>query len=241
MQQKNHRLVFSFARSQSEILEAQRLRYKVYADEMGAFLTSNNGFDQDGFDAFCDHLIVRDCYDGKVVATYRLLDPDMSKEAGGYYAAGEFDLSRLSHLFDNTVEIGRACVHRDYRHDGTIAMLWAGLAQYMQMYRYQHMIGSVSMSMADGGHLAASLFKKLQPDYLAPAEYHVFPHCPLPLHALKLDMQVACPSLIKGYLRLGAFIGGEPAWDPHFNTANMPIFLSLTHMNRRYAALNYNN
>lgn len=236
LQQKNHQLSFGFTRNQPEIMEAQRLRYKVYAEEIGAFLNSKNGFDQDGFDAYCDHLIVRDNFNGKVVATYRLLAPDMSKEMGGYYTSGEFDLNRLSPLFENTVEVGRACVHKDYRHDGTFAMLWAGLAKYMQMHRYQYMIGSASMSMADGGHLAASLFKKLQADYLAPAEYQVFPHCPLPLQALKSDMQVACPSLIKSYLRLGAFICGEPAWDPHFNTANLPVFLSLRYMNKRYAA-----
>lgn len=236
LQQERGQLTFSFARNPSEVAEAQRLRYKVFADEMGASIPGKDGHDRDGFDALCDHLLVRDSNNGEVVGTYRILNPAMANEAGGYYSAAEFDLSRLSHLFDRTVEVGRACVHADYRHGGTITQLWAGLAKYMQMNRYEYMIGCGSVGMADGGHLAASLYHKLQQDYLSPPEYRVFPHCPLPLDALRTDMQVTCPSLIKGYIRLGAYICGEPAWDPDFNTADMLVMLPLSRMNKRYAA-----
>lgn len=233
---KQGHLSYSFARNPSEVAEAQRLRYKVFAQEMGARLSAVDGHDRDGFDAFCDHLLVRDSDTGEVVGTYRILNPSMANEAGGYYSSGEFDLSRLSHLFDRTVEVGRACVHADYRHGGTISLLWAGLAKYMQLNRYEYMIGCGSVSMADGGHMAASLYTRLQQDYLCPAEYRVFPRCPLPLDALRQDMQVSCPALIKGYLRLGAYICGEPAWDPDFNTADMLVMLPLSRMNQRYAA-----
>jgi len=160
----------------------------------------------------------------------------MANEAGGYYSAGEFDLSRLAHLFDRTVEVGRACVHPDYRNGGTISLLWAGLAKYMQMNRYEYMIGCGSIGMADGGHMAASLYRRLQDNYLSPAEYRVFPRCPLPLDSLDSSVEVPCPPLIKGYLRLGAYICGEPAWDPDFNTADMLIMLPLSRLNRRYAS-----
>lgn len=237
LHEERKNLYFGFTRTQEEVAEAQRLRYNVFAEEMGAHLAGSDGHDRDGFDAFCSHLIVRDSHrDNQVVGTYRILNPQMASEAGGYYSAGEFDLGRLEHLQDLTVEVGRACVHKDYRNGSTIALLWAGLAKYMQMHRYEYMIGCASIGMADGGHTAASLYSKLSAEYLAPTEYHVFPHCPLPMDALNKDMQVSCPPLIKGYLRLGAYICGEPAWDPDFNTADMLVMLPLSRIDQRYAS-----
>jgi len=230
------RLYVSLARTQAEIEEAQRLRYKVFAEEMGAQLSGTGGLDIDGFDQFCDHLIVRDSGTNQVIGTYRILSPTKANEAGGYYSAGEFDLSRLAHLFDRTVEVGRACVHQNYRNGGTITMLWAGLAKYMQINNYEYMIGCGSVSMSDGGHSAASLYQKLQDEYLSPLEYRVFARNPLPIQSLNSDLQVACPPLIKGYLRLGAYICGEPAWDPYFNTADMLVMLPLSRINPRYAS-----
>ena len=229
-------LYFSMARTPAEVREAQALRYRVFAGEMGARLAGHDNLDRDGFDPLCEHLLVRDRETGKVVGTYRILSPSMASEAGGYYSAGEFDLSRMEHLFDRTVEIGRACVHPDYRNGSTIALLWAGLAKYMLQNRYDYLIGSASISMADGGHMAASLYQRLKRDHLAPAEYHVFPLCPLPLENLQSDIQTSCPALLKGYLRAGAWICGEPAWDPDFNTADLPIMLPMSRLNRRYAA-----
>jgi putative hemolysin len=230
------RLYVSLARSPAEIAEAQRLRYKVFAEEMGAQLSGTDGLDIDGFDAFCDHLLVRDSASNQVIGTYRILNPQQANEAGGYYSAGAFDLARLSHLFKSTVEVGRACVHQNYRNGGAITLLWAGLAQYMKLHNYEYMIGCGSVPMNDGGHMAASLFEKLKDEYLSPAEYRVYAHTPLPIAALNKDMQVACPPLIKGYLRLGAYICGEPAWDAYFNTADMLVMLPLSRMNQRYAA-----
>lgn len=229
-------LYVSLARSPEEVAEAQRLRYKVFAEEMGAPIKDNNGLDIDGFDEFCDHLLVRDRNTQQVVGTYRLLNPGNSALAGGYYTAGEFDISRLSPLLDRTVEVGRACVHQDYRQGGTITMLWAGLAQYMMKHNYEYMIGCASVPMSDGGHTAASLYHSLKEEYLSPAEYRVFPHNPLPIESLNQDLKVACPPLIKGYLRLGAYICGEPAWDASFNSADMMILLPLSRINPRYAA-----
>lgn len=230
------RLYLSIARNQDEIAEAQRLRYKVFAEEMGAQLPGKNGLDADGFDDFCDHLLVRDSATDQVIGTYRILSPAQANEAGGYYSSGEFDLGRIGHLFDNTVEVGRACVHENYRSGGTITMLWAGLAKYMRMHHYEHMIGCASVPMNDGGHAAASLFNRLKDDHMSPLEYRVFPRTRLPIEALKSDLQVVCPPLIKGYLRLGAKICSEPAWDSYFNTADMLVMLSMSQINKRYAA-----
>ena len=233
---KAARLSISIARTQSEIEQAQRLRYKVFAEEMGAQLLGTGGLDVDGFDQYCEHLIVRDNETNQVIGTYRILSPERAFDAGGYYSAGEFDLTRIAHLFDRTVEVGRACVHQNYRNGVTITMLWAGLAQYMQAHQYEFMIGCGSISMADGGHAAASLYQRLQDEYLSPLEYRVFPRNPLLNASLQHNLQVACPPLIKGYLRLGAYICGEPNWDPFFNTADMLVMLPLSRINPRYAA-----
>lgn len=235
IQRESANLYYSLARSPSEVAEAQRLRYKVFAEEMGARLSGHDRRDVDGFDALCDHLLVRDLESGEVVGTYRILDPHMAAEAGGYYSAGEFDLTRLLHLTPGMVEVGRSCVHADYRNGATIALLWAGLAKYMMTRGYEHLIGCVSISMADGGHNAAAVYARLADKYLSPNEYRVFPHTPLPLQALSSDMEPAVPPLLKGYLRLGAFVCGEPAWDPDFNTADLLVMLPIARMAKRYA------
>ena len=131
------KLYISLARTQAEVEEAQRLRYKVFAEEMGAQLSGTGGLDVDGFDRFCDHLIVRESATNQVIGTYRILSPEKANEAGGYYSAGEFDLSRLAHLTDRTVEVGRACVHQNYRNGGTITML-SQLRIYDRLRQYQH-------------------------------------------------------------------------------------------------------
>lgn len=223
------------ARTPHEILEAQKLRYSVFADELGARL--NNSIpevDQDVFDAFCDHLVVRDENTGAVVGTYRILAPAQAIKLGRYYSESEFDLARLLHLRPRMVEIGRSCVHADYRSGATIALLWSGLARYMLQNRYDYLMGCASMSMADGGHAAASVYRGLGA-HMSPLEYRVFPRCPLPLSALNQDLPAVLPPLIKGYLRAGAWVCGDPAWDPDFNTADLPILMPIARLDARYA------
>lgn len=230
------RLITALAHNEAEILEAQRLRYKVFAEEMGAILPSASaGIDCDIFDKYCEHLLVRESGGNKVVGTYRILPPDQAKKIGGYYSQTEFDLTRLLHLGDRMVEVGRSCVHRDYRDGATINQLWGGLAQYMRQHGHEYLIGCASIGMADGGHVAASVYRKLHRIYTAPIEYSVFPQNPLPLHALNQHLDAPIPPLLKGYLRLGAYICGEPAWDPEFNTADLLILLPMSRLNGRYA------
>ena len=229
------KLSVGLARSEWDILEAQRLRYRVFAGELGANLpTTVPGVDQDIYDPFCEHLIVRDDNDGTVVGTYRILSPDNARRVGNYYSENEFDLTRLQLLRPRLVEIGRSCVHPDYRNGATIALLWSGLARYMLENQYGYLIGCASISMADGGHAAASMFARLGV-HMSPLEYRVFPRCPLPLEALRNDLPAELPPLIKGYLRAGAYICGEPAWDPDFNTADLPILMPVTRIDDRYA------
>jgi putative hemolysin len=234
--QSLNRLVLSMARSWAEIEEAQRLRYKVFADEMGARLNGGGeGIDHDIFDRYCEHLLVRDNDSNKVIGTYRILSPDQAGKIGRYYSESEFDLTRLLHLRSRMVEVGRSCVHYDYRDGATITHLWSGLADYMRKRGHEYLIGCASISMSDGGHYAASVYNKIHKLHAAPAEYRVFPRCPLPLEALNRTLDVSIPPLIKGYLRLGAYVGGEPAWDPDFNTADLFILLPMSRLNRKYA------
>lgn len=224
------------ATCETEILEAQKLRYRVFAEEMGARLSTRTpGVDRDIYDPWCEHLIVRDEDAGRIVGTYRILSPAAARKVGGYYSENEFDLTRLHHLRSRIVEIGRSCIDAEYRSGAVIALLWGGLARYMQDNGYEYLIGCASVSMADGGHLAASLYNRLRETHLAPLEYHVFPRCPLPLEQLRTDLDADAPPLIKGYLRAGAWICGEPAWDPDFNTADLPILMPMSRVEGRYA------
>ena len=229
-------LQITWASNSSEIKEAQRLRYKVFAEEMGANLAaSSEGLDVDEFDAFCDHLLIRDQQSLEVVGTYRVLPPHKAQEIGRLYSDSEFDLTRLNHLRPKMVELGRSCVHADYRSGAVIMALWSGLAQYMQKHGYEIMLGCASIPMGDGGHFAASLYNSLSNDQMAPVENHAFPKLPLPLDKLNGGLEVEPPPLIKGYLKLGAKICSAPAWDPDFNTADLLTMMRLSDINPRYA------
>src|SRR5690606_21754078 len=144
---KARNLHVGLATCETEILEAQKLRYRVFADEMGARLaTRTPGVDRDIYDPFCEHLIVRDEAAGRIVGTYRILSPAAARKVGGYYSENEFDLTRLQHLRGRMVEIGRSCIDADYRSGAVIALLWSGLARYMQENGYDHLIGCASVS-----------------------------------------------------------------------------------------------
>jgi len=220
----------------SEIREAQRLRHKVFAEEMGARLSSVlPGHDIDLYDPFCDHLLVRDLAGGEVVGTYRILPPDAAKRVGSYYSEQEFDLTRLHFLRPRMAELGRSCVHPGHRSGAVIARLWMGLADYMTRYGYEYIVGCASIGMADGGHIAASVYRQLAVRHLAPIEWRATPRYRLPVESLDDGQTPALPPLIKGYSRLGAMVCGDPAWDPDFNTADLLMLLPMAQLNRSYA------
>ena len=226
----------ALARSEEEVREAQRLRYKVFVEELGAHVkTRLPGHDIDHFDPFCEHLIVRESHADRIVGTYRILSPDAARRVGSYYSESEFYINRLQNLRSRMVEVGRSCIDPDYRSGAVITLLWAGLAEYMVRNNYEYLMGCASIGMADGGHNAANLFKQIDPVHMAPAEYRVFPRHGLPFERLANNLPALVPPLIKGYLRAGAWVCGEPAWDPDFNTADLLIMLTMSRVDNRYA------
>lgn len=226
----------ALARHQDEVREAQRLRYQVFAEEMGARLTNREaGIDSDQYDPWCDHLIVRDRNSGRVIGTYRILNVENARRLGGFYADEEFDLTRLDGMRGQMVEVGRACVHREYRSGAVIALLWSGVARYMARHGYGYLIGCANISLADGGAMAAQIYHALRGRCLSPAEYRVFPKLELPMDHTKPSCAAVIPPLIKGYVHLGAYVCGAPAWDPDFNTADLFILLPMARLSSRYA------
>lgn len=232
----------TWARHADEVREAQRLRHRVFVEEMGARLSvppgTPAGHDVDLFDAHCEHLLLRaradDDTPGPVIGTYRVLTPEAARRVGGLYSETEFDLTRLRPLRPRMAELGRSCVHPDWRTGGAILALWAALADFMVRNGLDTMVGCASVGMRDGGHVAASLWEQLRRSHLAPIEWQVHPRLPLPVEQLRCDLAVEAPALIKGYLRCGAKVLGPPAWDADFNTADLPMLMRLADLPARY-------
>ncbi|RYX92425.1 MAG: GNAT family N-acetyltransferase [Comamonadaceae bacterium] len=232
-------LIVTWARHQDEVRQAQRLRYSIFAGEMGARLsTPLAGHDMDIFDDFCEHLLVREARTMDVIGTYRVLTPAQARRVGSTYSDTEFDLTRLRSLRERMVELGRSCVRVDHRQGGVIMALWGALAEFMVRNKLDTMIGCASIPMQHngvaGGHAAASIWRQLRETHLAPIEYHVLPRLALPVGQLDDTLEVEPPALIRGYLRLGAKVLGAPAWDPDFNTADLPMLMRIADLPPRY-------
>lgn len=232
-------ITVAWARHADEVRQAQALRYAVFAGEMGARIdTPVAGHDVDQFDPFCEHLLVRDAASAQVIGTYRVLTPTQATRAGGFYSDLEFDLGRLQGMRGRMVELGRSCVHADHRHGGVILALWSALAAFMVRNDLDTMIGCASIPMLHNGVVsgdaAASIWRQLQRTSLAAPEHHVRPRLPLPVDGFDGGHGVEPPALIKGYLRLGAKVLGPPAWDPDFNTADLPMLMRIQDLPSRY-------
>ncbi|MFF0557873.1 GNAT family N-acetyltransferase [Streptomyces sp. NPDC004266] len=235
-EQPTPRYVVGLARDQEDVRAAQRLRHQVFAGELGARLDGPEpGLDTDAFDAYCDHLLVREESTGEVVGTYRLLPPDRAAVAGRLYSESEFDLTRLAPVRHDLVEVGRSCVHPAHRNGAVIALIWGGLARYMTRTGHDWLAGCCSVPLADGGTLAAATWDTVKAKHLAPEEYWVTPHkLWSPDGIARPEGRTELPPLLRGYLRLGAWVCGAPAHDPDFGVADLYVLLSLRRTNPRY-------
>ncbi|CAG7649921.1 GNAT family N-acetyltransferase [Actinacidiphila bryophytorum] len=226
--------VTSIASTQEEVRAAQRLRYQVFAEEKGAVLhTPLPGHDIDDFDAHVDHLIVSERGTGEVVGTYRLLPPGRTPRL---YSDGEFDLAALDGLRDSLVETGRACVHPDHRDGTVINLMWSGLARYVLLSGHRYLAGCASVPLDDGGLAAANAALLGSTKYASPREFRVTPREPWtggqPLPGA--PSPALLPPLLRGYLRVGAWMCGAPAHDRDFGDADFFVLLDLERMNDRY-------
>ncbi|MFF2012509.1 GNAT family N-acetyltransferase [Streptomyces sp. NPDC058195] len=226
--------VTSIADTKPLIRAAQRLRYRVFAQELGARLdTPVGGHDVDAFDDLAEHLIVTERTTGEVVGTHRLLPPGRPR---GSYAETEFDLRGLLPVRSSMIEVGRSCVHPGHRGGAVIGLLWAGTARYALLSGRRYLGGCASVPLDDGGRAASAAWLASATAYMAPGGLRVRPHRPwvprgpgaaAPGHA-------ALPPRLRGYAHLGARVCGAPAHDPQFGVADFFVLLDMDRLNRRY-------
>ncbi|WP_244444239.1 GNAT family N-acetyltransferase [Lutibaculum baratangense] len=247
------------ARSQREVKLAQALRFNVFYKEMSAQANAAlmlRRRDVDGFDAICDHLLVIDhdaepqgapAYRGRkgpaVVGTYRLLRQEVAERNGGFYTSGEFEIEGLIERKRplRFMELGRSCVLKSYRNKRTVELLWSGIWSYVQHYEVDVMLGCASLEGCDVDRLALPL-SFLQHNAAAPDEWRVraVPSRRVPMDRMpagEVDMRQALnqlPPLVKGYLRLGAYVGDGAVVDYQFGTTDVLVVLPVASINPRY-------
>ncbi|MCA2319572.1 GNAT family N-acetyltransferase [Mycobacterium intracellulare] len=229
---------------------AQRLRYDVFTSTPGFALPPDGGHgsdrrDEDRFDEFCDHLLVRDDNTGELVGCYRMLAPAGAIAAGGLYTATEFDIRAFDPLRPSLVEMGRAVVRDGHRNGGVVLLMWAGILAYLDRYGYDHVTGCVSVPIGGGaddqppGSRLRGVRDVILARHGAPAHHRVRPHRPVVVDGTALDdipapARPSVPALLRGYLRLGARVCGEPAHDPDFGVGDFCVLLGKQHADTRY-------
>ncbi len=222
---------------------AQRLRHDVFTTEPGfALAGASDGRDADRFDEFCDHLLVREDNTGELVGCYRMLPPPGAIAAGGLYTATEFDVTGLDALRQSLVEMGRAVVRDDHRNGGVVLLMWAGILAYLDRCGYDYVTGCVSVPVEDSdipGRQIRGVRDFVLRRHAAPQEYTVHPYRPVTVDGKGLDAieppaRVTVPPLMRGYLRLGAQVCGEPAHDRDFGVGDFPALLDKRRADTRY-------
>ncbi|WP_246217819.1 GNAT family N-acetyltransferase [Jiella pacifica] len=238
------------ARSAAEVKAAQQLRYRVFYQEMSAQpskLQKMTRRDRDGFDRYCDHLLVIDHGRGgpivqRIVGTYRLMRGERAALAGGFYTAQEFDIAPMiaRHAGKRFLELGRSCVLKEYRGKRTVELLWQGIWAYVLTHDIDVLFGCASLAGTDPAQLAAPL-AFLQANAPAPEEWRVraLPHRGTFFDAdpVEIDPRRALavlPPLLKGYLRLGGYVGEGAVVDQQFGTTDVLIVLPRANINPRY-------
>ena len=241
-------LEIRLARDEAEIDAAQALRYKIFFDERGAKPSpqaEESKRDIDAFDPYCDHLLVFDHAKGEgtdaIVATYRLMRNEAAKKAGKFYTSDEYDISALLKRDENLLELGRSCVDADHRNSSTMQLLWGGIAAYVFHFDIGIMFGCASFLGTDPRDYAAEL-SYLYHNHLAPEDMR-----PVALPEVYTDMRLMdpdaidqrrtlakLPPLVKGYLRLGGFIGDGAFVDHQFNTTDVAVVVKTDLVSEKY-------
>lgn len=228
-------LVARITTDPAEIRQALQLRYRVFAEGMGAQLPSaSEGIDKDAFDDICLHLVVKDVHKDQVVGYSRILTNELAKQAGGFYSATEFDLSNILQSGKQYMEIGRTCVDPDYRSGAVIGLLWGGIAQFMSANDMDYLMGCASISLADGYSRAIAIIDYLREKHFTSDTMRAEPKVHMPRTEVELDGKSLVPPLLKAYLRIGVKVCGEPFLDKDFNVCDALILLGKDDINQRY-------
>ena len=239
-------LQIRLAESRQEVEEAQALRYRVFYEGMSARPTAEMQRlkrDFDSFDEFCDHLLVIDRNRGNaaVIATYRVMRRDGARRRGQFYTSDEYDVSQLLDYPGEILELGRSCVDADYRTGPTMQLLWRGIAEYIFHYNIDIMFGCASLPGTDPSRLSLPL-AYLHHYYLAPPglrpcalEERLVPMDRLAIRDIDVKAaRQALPPLIKGYLRVGGFVGEGAVVDPDFGTTDVCIIVKTDWVTEKY-------
>jgi putative hemolysin len=236
------------ASTPDEIEAAQALRFRVFYQEMGArpdAAAAASLRDLDAFDAVADHLLVVDHSIGAgpegVVGTYRLIRRAAAAKLGRFYSADEYDIGPVLKFPGEVMELGRSCVHADYRNRAVMQLLWRGIAAYVFLHRIDVMFGCASLPGVEPDDLATELtylyYNHLAPPALRP---RALPHRYVEMRRLdqdEIDRRRALaklPPLIKGYLRLGGFVGDGAVIDWQFNTTDVAIVVKTDLVTDKY-------
>ena len=224
---------------------AQRLRHAVFTSEPGFAYggdAHSGDSDADRFDEFCDHLLVREDNSGELVGCYRMLPPPGAIAAGGLYTATEFDVTALDALRPSLVEMGRAVVRHDHRNGGVVLLMWAGILAYLDRCGYDYVTGCVSVPVQGSADETPGAQIRGVRDFVRrrhASEYTVYPYRPVVVDGRALDdveppARLSVPPLMRGYLRLGAKVCGDPAHDPDFGVGDFPALLDKRQADVRY-------
>ncbi len=230
----NRRYEAFVAMNEATLREAYALRWRVFAEEMGAQLRGEAGLDRDEFDPYCDHLVVRDCRTGEVVGCTRLLSEAGAERVGRFYSEKEFDLGAVRQLPGRLLEVGRTCVDRTSRGGIVLTVLWSALSHYARNRGFSYLMGCASIPPGPNGFAVEAFYRRLTPEQLGPAWLAVASRRPVPkdLHCMRDECGI--PPLLQTYLRLGAWVCGDPYWDEDFNCMDVFILLPLVNLHSRY-------
>lgn len=231
------RLHVELATTIDDIRASQALRYRVFGEELGATVKGRDaGLDDDEYDPYCQHLLVRDSATGRVIASTRLLCDPQAEKAGGFYSSSEFEIGPLLALPGRRLEIGRTCVDPDFRQGAAIAVLWSGLADYIKENRIDMLFGCASVKMADGGYVAQAIMNRIRQNAMIDAGCRATPRRPLPAlpEGAGGTVSAPLPPLLKAYFRIGARACGEPCYDPAFNCADILVLVNVREIDGSY-------
>ncbi len=236
--------LIKLAQNKKDIELAQRLRYEVFNLELKKGLSSSHkkGLDEDEYDQICDHVLIIDTKQSKTVGTYRLLLRSRLGRQGRFYSEQEFDLENIKKLDGEILELGRSCVHKDYRSNSILYLLWQRIMAYVEDHRVNFIIGCPSLYTMDVKEIS-DIYSLMKKKHFASDKFRVYPKENLRLQGLSGGVEsddqtnkimLRLPSLIRSYIKIGALVCGEPALDTEFSTTDFFMLLEVSRLTDNY-------